>query len=36
VAVSPLDAIQPLIGQTPLLEIHYRFDGHPPHHAPRL
>jgi cysteine synthase A len=29
VAVSPLDAIQPLIGQTPLLEIHYRFDGHP-------
>ncbi len=27
--VSPVDAIEPLIGTTPLLEIRYRFDGRP-------
>jgi cysteine synthase A len=26
---SPVDAIDPLSGSTPLLEIHYRFDGRP-------
>jgi cysteine synthase A len=27
--VSPVGALDPLIGATPLLEIHYRFDGRP-------
>jgi cysteine synthase A len=26
---SPIDALDPLIGSTPMLEIHYRFDGRP-------
>ncbi|MHC4414707.1 MAG: PLP-dependent cysteine synthase family protein [Planctomycetota bacterium] len=28
-AASPIDALDPLIGGTPMLEIHYRFDGEP-------